>query len=234
MNDREQARQSVLRRALEKIDALEARLAQAGPAAGPIAVIGIGCRFPGGADGPAAFWRLLRDGFDATGPIPVDRWDADAFYAADPEAPGKTNARRGAFLGGVDMFDPGVFGIAPREAAALDPQQRILLEVAWEALEHAGLPPAAARRNARGRLHRRRHERIRAPAARVRHRGHRLASPLGHAREFRGRAHRLLPRPERAGHGARHGLLLVAHGGARGLPEPARRRLRLARPAAST
>ncbi len=142
MNDREQARQSVLRRALEKIDALDARLAQAGPAAGPIAVIGIGCRFPGGADGPAAFWRLLCDGFDATGPIPADRWDADAFYAADPEAPGKTNARRGAFLGGVDMFDPAFFGIAPREAAALDPQQRILLEVAWEALEHAGLPPA--------------------------------------------------------------------------------------------
>ena len=104
----------------------------------PIAVIGLGCRFPG-ADGPDAFWRLLRDGVDAVGEVPAERWDADALYDADG-APGKMTTRWGAFLDGVDRFDPHFFGISPREAARMDPQQRLLLEVAWEALEHAGLP----------------------------------------------------------------------------------------------
>ena len=98
----------------------------------PIAIIGIGCRFPG-ADGPAAFWRLLRDGVDAIAEIPSDRWNVDAS--------GPATTRWGGFLDQVDEFDPQFFGISPREAARMDPQQRLLLEVAWEALEDAGQVP---------------------------------------------------------------------------------------------
>jgi acyl transferase domain-containing protein len=105
----------------------------------PIAIIGIGCRFPG-ADGPEAFWQLLRDGVDAIAEVPADRWDLRAFYDPDPAAPGKMNTRWGGFLEHVDQFDPQAFWIAPREAARIDPQQRLLLEVAWEALEDAGQP----------------------------------------------------------------------------------------------
>src|SRR5258708_2812648 len=107
----------------------------------PIAIVGIGCRFPGGANSPAAFWDLLRAGVDAVREVPADRWDIDAFYSPDPDAPGKITSRYGAFLDQVDQFDPEFFGISPREARRMDPQQRLLLEVAWEALEHASLPP---------------------------------------------------------------------------------------------
>ena len=106
-----------------------------------IAVVGLGCRFPGGASSPDAFWQQLSRGFDGTSEIPSDRWDVDAYYDADPDAPGKMYTRRGAFLDRVDLFDPQFFGIAPREAISLDPQQRLLLEVSWEALEHAGEAP---------------------------------------------------------------------------------------------
>src|SRR5580693_5647399 len=98
----------------------------------PIAIIGIGCRFPG-ADGPAAFWRLLSDGVDAITETPPDRWGADASETAA--------THWGGFLDQVDQFDPQFFGISPREAARMDPQQRLLLEVAWEALEDAGQVP---------------------------------------------------------------------------------------------
>ncbi|WP_297848799.1 AMP-binding protein, partial [Mycobacterium sp.] len=106
----------------------------------PIAIIGIGCRFPG-ADGPAAFWRLLSDGVDATAEIPSDRWDGDAFYDPDPSVPGTAVSRRGGFLRGIDQFDFQFFGISPRESAQMDPQQRLLLEMSWEALEDAGQVP---------------------------------------------------------------------------------------------
>ncbi|TDB90608.1 SDR family NAD(P)-dependent oxidoreductase [Actinomadura sp. KC216] len=108
----------------------------------PVAIIGIGCRFPG-ADGPDQFWRLLRDGGDAITEVPPDRWDADGFYDADGAAPGKTNSRWGGFLRDIDRFDREFFGISPREASTLDPQQRLLLEVTWEAFEDAGQVPAA-------------------------------------------------------------------------------------------
>lgn len=103
----------------------------------PIAIVGIGCRFPG-ADGPSAFWQLLRNGVNAISEIPPDRFDIDAVYDARPGIPGKLNTRYGGFLEKIDHFDPYFFGISPREAAAMDPQQRLLLEVAWEAIEDAG------------------------------------------------------------------------------------------------
>ncbi len=107
----------------------------------PIAVIGMGCRFPGGCDTPESFWKLLRNEGDAVKEIPHDRWDIEAFYDPDPNKPGKSYARHGGFLDQVDMFDANFFGIAPREAANLDPQQRLVLEVAWEAMENGGQSP---------------------------------------------------------------------------------------------
>jgi acyl-CoA synthetase (AMP-forming)/AMP-acid ligase II/3-oxoacyl-(acyl-carrier-protein) synthase/acyl carrier protein len=104
---------------------------RAEPAAEPIAIIGVGCRFPG-AGGTEAFWRLLHDGIDAVGPPPAGRWGHDL-----------DSSRRGGFIQGVEWFDAERFGISPREAARMDPQQRLLLEVAWEALEDAGLSPEA-------------------------------------------------------------------------------------------
>jgi acyl transferase domain-containing protein/acyl carrier protein len=116
----------------------------------PIAIVGLACRFPGGADTPEAFWELLRDGVDATSEIPGDRWDVDAWYDADLEAPGKMYVRRGGFLRDVASFEPRFFGISPREAESMDPQQRLLLEVAWEALENAGQDPHALRNSRTG------------------------------------------------------------------------------------
>ena len=105
-----------------------------------IAIIGIGCRFPG-AKNPEAFWQLLRDGVDAITEVPVDRWNLHDYYDPNQGVPGKMSTRWGGFLEEVDQFDPRFFKISPRETAQMDPQQRLLLEVAWEALEHAGQVP---------------------------------------------------------------------------------------------
>lgn len=107
----------------------------------PVAVIGMGCRFPGGAVTPDKFWRLLRDGVDAITEVPSDRWNLDEFYDPNPDALGKMYTRWGGFLNSIEFFDAGYFGISRREAEVLDPQQRLLLEVAVEALEHAGIAP---------------------------------------------------------------------------------------------
>lgn len=104
----------------------------------PIAIVGVGCRFPGHVDGPKAFWQLLRDGKDAIGEIPPNRIDVAAYYDPRPASPGKMTSRWGGFLDQIDMFDAAFFGISPREAERMDPQQRLLLQVAWEALEDAG------------------------------------------------------------------------------------------------
>ena len=106
----------------------------------PIAIIGIGCRFPGGGANPRLFWRNLCQGKDAITNIPDDRWDIRKFYDPDPDKPGKTYARQGGFLKEkINLFDPLFFGISPREAESMDPQQRLLLEVTWEAIEDAGM-----------------------------------------------------------------------------------------------
>ena len=108
-------------------------------AAEPIAIIGAGCRFPGGANSPDDFWQLLAGGVDAIRTVPADRWDADALYDADPFAKGKLNTKYGGFLDDIAAFDAPFFEISPREAIHMDPQQRLVLEVATEALEQAGI-----------------------------------------------------------------------------------------------
>lgn len=133
---------SPVKRALLEIRELRSKLEASERAKSePIAIIGMGCRIPGGANDAASFWRLLDNGVDAIVDIPSDRWDADAFYDPDPDAPGKMSTRWGGFLDEIDKFDPDFFGISPREAVTMDPQQRLLLEVAWESLENAGQAP---------------------------------------------------------------------------------------------
>lgn len=109
----------------------------------PIAIVGIGCRFPGGIDGPESFWRLLCEGRDGIGDVPSYRWSLAEVYDPSPGTPGKIRSRKGGFLGPVDELDAAFFGISAREAPRVDPQQRLLLETAWEALEDAGLPPGS-------------------------------------------------------------------------------------------
>lgn len=118
-----------------KLDALKQRVTE------PIAIIGMGCRFPGGANTPEEYWQLLSNGVDAITEVPASRWDIDAYFDPDPATPGKMASRWGGFLKDVDLFDPQFFGISPREAMSMDPQQRLLLEVTWEALENAGYAP---------------------------------------------------------------------------------------------
>ncbi|WP_395576300.1 SDR family NAD(P)-dependent oxidoreductase, partial [Streptomyces sp. BK79] len=117
----------------------------------PIAIVGIGCRFPGGATSPDALWRLVAEERNALSPLPTDRgWDVDGLYDPDPAKPGKSYVRDAAFLEGAGGFDAEFFGIGPREASAMDPQQRVVLELCWEALEHAGVDPHSLRGSSSG------------------------------------------------------------------------------------
>lgn len=135
---------NTMERALRAIRDLRARVAslEQGQGVGqddPVAIIGMGCRFPGAGD-LQEFWNLLVEGRDPLGPVPADRWDISALYSRDPQAPGKTITRDGGHLPGLDRFDAAFFGISPREAPFIDPRQRLVLETAWEAIEDAGIP----------------------------------------------------------------------------------------------
>lgn len=112
------------------------------PPSSPVAIVGMACRFPGRSDTPEQYWSLLRSGRCAITETPTHRWDVDEYYDPDPRAPGKMYSRHGAFLEQrPEAFDASFFGISPHEAWPIDPSQRLLLEVAWESLENAGIPP---------------------------------------------------------------------------------------------
>lgn len=130
-----------IRRLRSELDAQSGTAASTEPHCEPVAIVGMGCRFPSDANTPDAFWNLLKSGRDAMGPVPTDRWDVSQY----PDS-----MTGGGFLSDVRHFDPRFFGISPREAESMDPQQRLLLEVSYEALEHAGLPADRLRGSATG------------------------------------------------------------------------------------
>ncbi|MER5705791.1 SDR family NAD(P)-dependent oxidoreductase, partial [Micromonospora sp. NPDC002296] len=136
-----------LRRATVKLQRARQRLRAVTEASHePIAIVAMGCRFPGGVRGPEDLWRLVAEEADAVGELPDDRgWDIATLVDPEPGVPGRTYTTAGGFLDDPYQFDPVFFGISPREAAAMDPQQRLLLEVSWELLERAGIDPDSLR-----------------------------------------------------------------------------------------
>ena len=137
----EQVADQTYRKALAVIEKLRAELADArSEVFSPVAVVGMGCRYPGGADDPQQYWDTLVGKVDGVGEVPADRWDADAYF--DPQGgPGRTISRWGGFLEDIDQFDPSFFQLSVREAVEMDPNQRLAMEVTWQALEDAGRHP---------------------------------------------------------------------------------------------
>ena len=221
---------AIMTDALRKIDELSARLEIAEKSSTePIAVVGIGCRFPGEVNNADQYWDLLKDGRSGIVRVPPERWDADKYYTDDHTVPGTICNREGGFLRSwqPDEFDAEFFAISPREAAAIDPQQRLLLEVACEALEDAGIPARAIRGTQTGvfvgltaydyMLT------LSAGIAQEDLDAYILDRQLG---ELRGGTVGVLPRRAGSGHGPRHRVLVVADGDPPGLPEPAQPRKR--------
>jgi acyl transferase domain-containing protein/SAM-dependent methyltransferase/acyl carrier protein len=133
---------SPVKRALLEIRELRNRIAALETAGSePIAIVGVGCRLPGGITSAQSLWNVLQRGVDTIFQVPEDRWDAALLFDTDPDRVGLMGTRYGGFLDNVDQFDAAFFGISPREAASMDPQQRLMLEVSWEALESAGVAP---------------------------------------------------------------------------------------------
>ena len=142
---------SPIKKALYEIRNLKGKLQDLTQAQNePIAIVGVGLRFPGGASDAASYWKILADRVNTVTEVPVARWKIDDYFDADPEAPGKMYSRHGSFLADTAGFDAHLFGVSPREAIEMDPQHRIALEVAWEALENAGCSPAHASKSKAG------------------------------------------------------------------------------------
>lgn len=142
---------SLIRNALKAIDVLDTQIEELKAAARePVAIIGMSCRFPGGAHTPQAFWDMLIQKKDAVTDAPDERWDKKALYDADSNAAGKLYSSRGGFIDGVDRFDAAFFNISPLEAIMMDPQQRLSLETSWHALEDAGIAPDSLSRTKTG------------------------------------------------------------------------------------
>jgi acyl transferase domain-containing protein len=142
MTDTTNSELSPIKRALQEVREMRSKMeAMQQVGREPIAIIGMACRYPGSVNSPDDYWKLLCNGVDAITEIPSDRWNIDSFYDPDPDAAGKILTRWGGFIDGIDQFDPQFFGISPREAEGMDPQHRLLIQVTWEALEHAGQAP---------------------------------------------------------------------------------------------
>ena len=144
-------REDVVRRALSELRSAKSEVAESrARSSEPVAVVGVGCRFPGGVVGVESFWDLLVSGGSGVGVVPADRWCVDDVFDGDVGVVGKTYSRHGGFVDGVGDFDAGLFGVSPREAVGMDPQHRLMLEVAWEALEDSGCAPDSLRGTATG------------------------------------------------------------------------------------